>query len=114
MVTLLLYIVELNTGKCPNNGESKYRFCAARHFVTEISVGVVTLPIILSFFTGAEEVPPLGFPHDPVLNFSADGMYPTASTCAIEFTLPTKYSTYPEFKSVMDFAMFNHGGFGLA
>ena len=28
MVTLQLYVVEFNTGKCQNNGESKYRFCA--------------------------------------------------------------------------------------
>ena len=75
--------------------------------------GKVTLPVIMVFFTGAEEMPPLGFPHDPVLNF-ADALYPTASTCAIQLTLPTKYTDYPAFKSALDLAFICHGGFGLS
>ena len=74
----------------------------------------VTLPMVLSFFTGAEEIPPLGFPHDPTLNFSDDNLYPTASTCAIELTLPTQYETYDQFKKYVSYAMLNHGGFGLS
>ena len=69
--------------------------------------------MILAFFTGAEEMPPLGFPHDPVLNF-ADQPYPTASTCAIQLTLPTNYLEYPPFKSALDLAFVSHGGFGLS
>ena len=72
----------------------------------------VTLPKILSFFTGADEVPPLGFPHEPKLCFS-ENVYPTASTCAIQFTLPTQYSSYVDFKAAVGFALLNHGGFAL-
>ena len=69
--------------------------------------------MILEFFTGADEIPPLGFPHEPVLNFS-DGPYPTASTCAIQLTLPTQYRYYHPFKSALDLAFICHGGFGLS
>ena len=75
--------------------------------------GRVTIPLILAFFTGAEQIPPLGFPYDPVLTF-ADNPYPTASTCAIQLTLPTKYSQYSPFKSALDLAFTSHGGFGLS
>ena len=58
-------------------------------------IGMVTLPMILNFFSGTKCVPPLCFPHDPVLNF-ADNEYPTVSTCALQLTLPTKYDRYCE------------------
>lgn len=64
----------------------------------------VTLSTVLSFVTGAEEIPPLGFPHDATLH-----PYPTASTCAIQLTVPSKYTTYEDFRKNM-----NHGGFGLS
>ena len=47
------------------------------------------------------------------LNFNDQNPYPTASTCSLSLTLPTKYSTYPEFKEKFIFAVKNHGGFGL-
>ena len=65
----------------------------------------VTLPMALGFFTGAEEMPPLGFPHEPTLVFSDTNPYPTALTCAIQLTLPTKYNTYAEFRRSMSYAM---------
>ena len=71
----------------------------------------VTLSTVLSFVTGAEEIPPLGFPHNATLGFSETNSYPTASTCAIQLTLPFKYATYEDFRKN---AMMNHGGFGLA
>ena len=73
---------------------------------------VVSLPMVLAFFTGAESVPPTGF-HDAVLNFNPTNIYPTASTCAIELTLPTKLADYYEFKKNLDIAFTMHGGFGL-
>lgn len=69
--------------------------------------------MVLIFFTGSDEEPLLGYPHDPVLNFNKEKHYPTASTCAIELTLPTRYPDYQTFKSSMDYGLLNHGGFGL-
>ena len=45
----------------------------------------------LSFFTGAEQVPPAGFDRECTLNFNSSNIYPTASTCALVLTLPTMY-----------------------
>lgn len=57
--------------------------------MTAESEGKVSLENIISFFTGGDCVPPLGF-ESAVLNFNAANPYPTASTCAINLTLPTK------------------------
>lgn len=78
-----------------------------------IIVGHVTLEKVLYFFTGTEIVPVTGFDDVPVLNFSHSNKYPTASTCAIELTLPARCDNYPSFKQNMDVGMLNHGGFGL-
>lgn len=79
----------------------------------------VNLETVLLFFTGAEEIPPTGYElssGQPVLNFNNTSPYPTASTCAIVLTLPTKYhqQPYSVFKRMMDTAMVSHGGFGLS
>ena len=74
----------------------------------------VHLSKILSFFTGAESVPALGFDVQPVLTFSPSAIYPTASTCALQLTLPTMHYNKPDtFKEKMLYALKNHGGFGL-
>ena len=68
---------------------------------------------VLSFFSGAEYPPPLGFDVDPSVGFS-NLEYPTASTCALELTLPTKHHDKPlVFREKMIYALKNHGGFGL-
>ena len=73
----------------------------------------VHLSTVLSFFTGAESLPPMGFGMAPVLRFDPSNMFPTASTCALELTLPTKYHNQPHlFKEKMVYAFKNHGGFG--
>ena len=73
----------------------------------------VQLLDVLSFFTGASVVPPLGFDTKPSLYFNAGAVYPTASTCALHLTLPTKYyQQYEEFKAKMVQALTSHGGFG--
>ena len=72
----------------------------------------VSLAMILSFFTGADSVPPCGY-DQVVLNFSATSPYPTASTCAMELTLPTQYDEYVGFKKSLNVAFTMHGGFGL-
>ena len=71
----------------------------------------MSLNSIMRFFTGADEIPPYGFPTEPILHFSQDP-YPTASTCAAELTLPTIYDEYHDFKRNMRTAMEMHGGFG--
>ena len=45
----------------------------------------VTLQDVKVFFTGAEKVPPMGFPRKPVLLFHHDSraVLPTASTCSL-------------------------------
>lgn len=67
----------------------------------------------MSFFTGADSIPPLGF-GDATLTFNDTNPYPTASTCGLCLTLPTKYyDDYSSFKKEFVFAISNHGGFGL-
>ena len=54
----------------------------------------------LSFFSGAERVPPAGFDKLCTLNFNSLNVYPTASTCALVLTLPTMYyNDYVTFRS---------------
>ena len=43
------------------------------------------------FFSGTERLPPTGFDTECTLNFNSCNVYPTASTCALTLTLPTKY-----------------------
>ena len=78
--------------------------------VHTLYAGTVTLLTILSFFTGADTIPPLGFPHPPTLYFSPENRYPTA---AIQSTLPTKHESYDSFKKAMSYGLLNHGGFAL-
>lgn len=73
----------------------------------------VTMGDVLSFFTGADTIPPLGF-SDAMLNFNDINPYPTASTCSLCLTLPTQYhADYNGFKENILFALCSHGGFGL-
>lgn len=79
---------------------------------THIDDIVVSLEMVLSLFTGAENIPPEGY-SCVVLNFHNQNHYPIASTCAVELTLPTKHSQYDNFKKQLDTAFTMHGGFGL-
>ena len=72
----------------------------------------VTLRAVLSFFSGADSIPPQGY-ASAVLNFEPTNQYPTASTCAIQLTLPTKHEDYNVFKRQLDVAFTMHGGFGF-
>ncbi len=55
---------------------------------------------------------PSGY-ESAILTFNPTDPYPTASTRAIQLTLPTKYEDCYEFKKSMDVALTMHGGFGL-
>lgn len=69
---------------------------------------------IVNFFSGADEAPPMGFPFEPELNFNDFNHYPTASTCAVQLTLPTKFDNYIDFKRSLNTGFLFHGGFGLS
>ena len=74
---------------------------------------MVTSSKVLNFFSGAEEIPPEGFPYEPSLSLNPENPFPTSSMCAVELTLPTKYSDdYLTFKKMLDIAFMCHGGFG--
>jgi len=68
---------------------------------------------MLNFCTGSEYPPILGFSNPIEIRFDPDNDFPTASTCALQLTLPTKFSDYNMFKEKIAYAMFNHGGFGM-
>lgn len=70
--------------------------------------------MVMVFFSGAEGIPPVGYSQNPSINFNPNSAFPTASTCALELTLPTRYSSYELFKHALDTAFTMHGGFGLS
>ena len=72
--------------------------------------GHVSLRMVMTIFSGAEVVPPMGYPHDPELNFNPESPYPTSSTCALQLTLPTCYSEYGPFRRALDTAFTMHEG----
>ena len=74
----------------------------------------VSLKQILAFATGADAIPPLGFPHSPVILFSKDRkrLLPVSSTCALSLTLSLGLMEYVIFKYNMDTAILNAYEFG--
>ena len=59
-------------------------------------------------------VPPQGFDPKPTLMFNSENIFPTASTCAIELVLPTRYyDNYTTFCEKLTLGFTSHGGFGL-
>ena len=78
-----------------------------------INPELIALDDVMIFFSGSDKLPPLGFPKKPSLHFNSTNIYPTASTCALELTLPSKYGTnYDAFKAAMFVGLKYHGGFG--
>ena len=74
----------------------------------------VQIEDIVIFFSGAERVPPLGFPNKPSLTFLHDNsIFPTSSTCLLELRLPVKHCKYENFKEAMITALKGHGGFRM-
>ncbi len=67
-----------------------------------------SLDMILSFFTGADSVPPLGYRN--VLSFNHMSLYPTASTCAVELTLPTRHQDYNNLNVIWTVHLLRLGG----
>ena len=76
--------------------------------------GDATLAKVLSFCTGSEYPPPLGFDNPITVRFDSSTNWPLASTCALQPTLPTKfYDNFEKFRDNVVFGLLNHGGFGL-
>lgn len=75
---------------------------------------------VLTFATGSDEEPPLGFPSTPELDFMhstsaspSDKIYPTANTCALILRLPI-VSQYGDFVNLMEDGIIQSPTFGLA
>ncbi|GLV46208.1 hypothetical protein CBL_09997 [Carabus blaptoides fortunei] len=76
----------------------------------------VTLANILSFVTGANREPPLGFPTSPIIIFihEKDSKYPKANTCSLTLYLPVGETDFDNFVADMDCAIINGGSsFGV-
>ena len=68
--------------------------------VVEDTENRVTLNQLLMFVTGADRVPPLGFPGEPTLNFLHTGtVFPEANTCALILKLPL-HTTLESFNDI--------------
>ena len=87
-----------------------YSFGLIRFQLTGDGCGC-SLEDVLIFFSGADRVPPLGFPQSPSLSFLDVGaIFPTASTCSLQLRLPTQYTDYNEFINALKEALFCNGG----
>ena len=73
-----------------------------------------TLEDVLTFFTGADSIPPLGFDRQPNVCFLHDeSIFCTASTCSIELRLPCCHQeNYEAFKQAMIMSLHDNDGFG--
>ena len=74
----------------------------------------VTLKVILSFVTGAEEKPLYGFHarHSITFDVESDKMV-SSSTCALVLMFSGRHDTrYDRFKEDVTFALLNSQGFG--
>lgn len=75
--------------------------------------GPTKLEDILTFATGSNVVPPIGFSPQPSLEFlHNEGKYPVANTCINCLRLPI-HKSYEDFKNNMDFGIQNTQGFGM-
>ena len=84
------------------------------HFCVGETDTCIEFATVLSFTTGAEAIPPMGFNEPLSLHFNSYNQFPTASTSALELTLPTQYyNNCNEFKKKKTYGMKNHGGFGM-
>lgn len=87
------------------------------HFVSFFSDGEaeISLNDLIIFATGADVIPPLGFPWKPKLSFLHDAcLYPKGNTCGLELHLPTIHKHYGHFKDHMDFGIGNSKDFAFA
>ena len=75
----------------------------------------VTLADVLMFWTGAEAIPPGGFPLRPTLAFYSQDQgnrLPSSSTCGLYLWVPRGCSGVDDFLKMMTFVLKNTYGFG--
>ena len=78
------------------------------------SGGSPSLRDVMTFLTGCDSVPPLGFGSvSPSIQFSETTVWPTLSTCAWSLTFPLNFPTTNPvlFKEKMDFSILGSQGF---
>ena len=70
---------------------------------------------LLSFVTGADHPPPLGFSSSPEIEFTDDSLHilPKASTCTLTLHLSVHLNDYETFKHAFDTSLISAHGFGL-
>ena len=70
---------------------------------------------LLTFVTGADRIPPLGFCGGIGIRFlhGQECILPVASTCGPYISLPTCYRLYDDFKGTMIEGIVSGFGFGL-
>lgn len=75
---------------------------------------MLNLGTILTFATGMDHPPPMGFPNEPEIMFDGDRLktLPYASTCGPTLYLPLSLSDPDYFKERMDMAVCCAHGFG--
>ena len=86
--------------------------CTIHSVDGEEETRTLALEDILVFATGANRVPPMGFPKKVTVQFDKSSIFPTASTCALEMYLPIQWATYEEFKGGMIEGIVSGAGFG--
>ena len=69
----------------------------------------IALGDVLSFLSGADAIPPMGFQIQPSIEFT-NGTLPKSSTCVLVMRLPTQNQDYKTFRDRVTYALLNHGG----
>jgi len=75
----------------------------------------VTLQDLLTFITGADTIPPLGFSTQVVIDFydmQSSRHYPTASTCDMRLWLPRGIDNPTDLQELLEEAILCAHGFG--
>lgn len=74
----------------------------------------LTLQEVLAFASGLEELPPLGFKNQPIIEFiHTDRKFPEANTCDVVLRLPV-HRSYEEFSNHMCSGILQATEFGMA
>ena len=67
----------------------------------------------MTFLTGCDSVPPLGFSVIPGIEFTDNEQFPMVSTCSLTLTFSQTMKTdFTDFKEIMDHTVLGSEGFG--
>lgn len=66
---------------------------------------------VLVFFSGSNNIPPIGYDKQPVLMF-VDGPLATASTCDAQLRIPIRHGNYTKFQEALILSIHGSDGFG--